>query len=322
MEKIRLNAAESLTIREGFDRFLRWCRIKNYAKRTTQFYEKTIHNFSLFHDLDNPVTTLNEEIMEEYALYLREKNISSMTMHTYLRGMKRIINYFAEKGMIENFDVEMPKVVTPVKEVYTTEELKKLLKKPDLKKCSFSEYRNWVIINYLLGTGQRRRTVANIKIGDMDLENGLVILRETKNKEQIVLPLTASLVMILEEYLSYRGGRDDDYLFCGRDGRGLSEETLTNAIRKYNLKRGVEHTSVHLFRHTFAYIAIKNNMDIVRLQRLLCHRSIKTTQGYLRSFGFEDLKDNYEMFNPLETFRNDNIVSKHWRFEQNRRKGR
>lgn len=52
-----------------------------------------------------------------------------------------------------------------------------------------------------------------MKIGDLDLENKLVRLRVTKNKKESILPLTETLVMILEEYLSYRGGELDDYLF-------------------------------------------------------------------------------------------------------------
>ena len=44
----------------------------------------------------------------------------------------------------------MPKADKKIKETYTDEELKKLLKKPNLKRCEFNEYKTWVFSNYLL----------------------------------------------------------------------------------------------------------------------------------------------------------------------------
>ena len=81
------------------------------------------------------------------------------------------------KGIVPQFEIIVPKGDEAIKDVYTEEELERLLKKPDVKRCRFEDYRNWVIVNYLLGTGQRRRTVVNLKIGDLDLGNKLVKVR-------------------------------------------------------------------------------------------------------------------------------------------------
>ena len=172
------------------------------------------------------------------------------------------------------------------------------------------------MINYLLGTGQRRRTVVNLTVGDIDLANKLVKVRVVKNRKPTILPLTSSLTTILEEYLSIRGGENEDPLFCDREGRGMNCGSLTNMVRKYNLKRGVDKTSVHLFRHTFAYMSMKNGMDLIRLQHLLGHSKIDTTQRYLMSFGFEDLKEDYELYNPLEIFMGAGKVSNRWKTKQ------
>ena len=71
-----------------------------------------------------------------------------------------------------------------IKEVYTDDELKLLLIKPKINICEFTEYRNWVIVNYLLSTGNRRNTLINIKIADVDFEGGFIKLSTTKNKKQ------------------------------------------------------------------------------------------------------------------------------------------
>jgi integrase/recombinase XerD len=49
-------------------------------------------------------------------------------------------------------------------ETYSEEELMALLKKPNIKKCSFIEYQSWVMTNFLFSTavssaiGKKRRS--------------------------------------------------------------------------------------------------------------------------------------------------------------------
>lgn len=117
------------------------------------------------------------------------------------------------------FEIKLLKINKNIKEKFTDEELTLLLKKPDTKNTTFSEYRNWVVSNYLLGTGNRLNTVCNIKIGDIDFANSTIILRTTKNRKQQIIPVTNSLQIILIEYLKYRKGEKDDYLFCNVFGK-------------------------------------------------------------------------------------------------------
>jgi integrase/recombinase XerD len=67
------------------------------------------------------------------------------------------------------------------------------------------------------------------------------------------------------------------------------------------MRRGVEKTSIHLFRHTFSKKWIKNGGDIFRLQKILGHSSMKVVREYVNMFN-DDLKDNFDRFNPLEEF--------------------
>ena len=76
-----------------------------------------------------------------------------------------------------------------------------LLKKPDIKKCGFAEYRDWVMVNYFLATGNRLLTVMNLKIGDIDFGGGMIALTHTKNRKAQVVPLSQTILRILQEYL-------------------------------------------------------------------------------------------------------------------------
>lgn len=113
--------------------------------------------------------------------------------------------------------------------------------------------------------------------------------------------MTHSLTIVLTEYLKYRKGNLEDYLFCGKYGNKLTTRGMQNAIENYNKSRGVNKTSVHLFRHTFAKNWILNGGDIFKLQKVLGHSSLNMVREYVNMFD-KDLKQNFDEFNPLEKF--------------------
>ena len=185
------------------------------------------------------------------------------------------------------------------KETYTDEELIALLKKPNLRKCPFSEYRNWVIINFLLNSGCRAATIRNIKISDVDIAGGLCYFRHTKNKKAQVSPLCAEMRAILQEYLKIRKGADDDYLFPNEFNKQMPERCLSTAIQRYNLSRGVQKTSIHLFRHTFAKKYLLDcGGNAFSLQKLLGHSTLDMTRKYCEIFN-SDILRNYDEHSPL-----------------------
>jgi integrase/recombinase XerD len=154
------------------------------------------------------------------------------------------------KDWLKPFMVKLPKAEKKLKETYTDTELSLLLKKPIIKKVLFSEYRNWVMVNFLIGTGVRLNSLINIKIEDLDLDSDVVKLTKTKARNQVILPLSGSLVQILKEYLNYRKGEEDSFLFCSQYGEQLTKDGTENIIQKYNHARGVNKSSIHLFRHS------------------------------------------------------------------------
>ena len=70
---------------------------------------------------------------------------------------------------------------------------------------------------------------------------------------------------------------------------------------RYHKKRGVEKTSAHAYRHTFAKLWILNGGDIFRLQKILGHSSIEMVRNYVEMFS-EDLKKDFAVYNPLDNF--------------------
>ena len=110
---------------------------------------------------------------------------------------------------------------------------------------------------------------------------------------------------ILSEYLAYRGGEGEDYLFCNNYGEQASVRTYQDLVKKYNRVRNVNKTSIHLFRHTFAKNWILAGGDVFRLQKILGHSDLTVTREYVNMFG-QDLQMDFEKFNPLDKLSKSN----------------
>ena len=108
------------------------------------------------------------------------------------------------------------------------------------------------------------------------------------------------MVSIQNEYLYFREGSENDYLFCSETGDEMTENALKLAIRKYNINRGVQKTSIHLFRHTFAkkYL-IDCGGDAFTLQRILGHSTLEMTRQYCNLYNI-DLSRDYDLHSPLQ----------------------
>ena len=74
---------------------------------------------------------------------------------------------------------------------------------------------------------------------------------------------------------------------------------LRLAITRHNQSRGVEKTSAHLYRHTFArkYL-VDCGGDALMLQKILGHSTLKMTKHYCAIYDADIAKD-YDRFSPL-----------------------
>lgn len=304
MKRISMQSnINEISFEEAFEQFIRSCKVKNLAVDTIQYYYRCEKNFSEYFDVSQNCEQINLDIYNGYIEYLqqREDDLKDTTINTNLRGLKAILNFCMAQKYMEPFKMSLIKIDKPVKEVYTEEELKKLLMKPNLKKCSFAEYRSWVMSNFVLGTGQRLTSMLNIKIGDVSLEAREVIIRKTKGRKQLIIPMSSALCKILMEYLQYRGTNKEDYLFPNQFGGKMSRRGAEDSIADYNKARGVYKTSIHRYRHTFAKMWIMNGGDIFSLQKMLGHSSLDMVKEYVNLFG-GDLQIQYDKFNPLDKF--------------------
>lgn len=304
MQKITMSKVSTPTIEEAFELFLRKCRVKNLTELSIESYKKKMVHFNEFLNGETNLSIITSDTIDDYILWLRENTeANDITINSYLRSVRAFLYYCMDCNYIPTFKIQLIKAEKKIKETYTDEELQRLLVKPDTNNCTFSCYKTWVFENYLLATGNRISTALNVRICDINFEDGTINLCKTKNRKQQIIPLSHTLADILQEYLQIRGGEGEDYLFCNEYGQQASCRTYQQLVRRYNIKRNVNKTSCHLFRHTFSKHYILAGGDMFRLQKILGHSDLTVTKEYVAMIG-QDLQMDFERFNPLDNMAN------------------
>ena len=301
MKKIQMaKKGENTTIREGFDLFVISQKAKGVAEKTVETYHSHFQSVSRHWDVDMAFADLTQEDLDGMVVSMRESGLAHNSISSYLRVVKTFLNWAKREGYT-NLNVPNYKQEETVKETYTDEELKALLARP-APDCLFCEYRNWVIINFLMNCGCRASTIRNIQNQDVFLTEGRVVFRHTKNHKIQTIPLCSKMVNILRAYMKVRGGAGTDYLFCNEYGNMLTENGLRLAIKHYNNSRGVEKTSIHLFRHTFARKYLMDCQgNAFMLQKLLGHSTLKMTKHYCAIYD-SDITKEFDKISPLSQF--------------------
>lgn len=310
MKKIKLASQSiNLTIETIIENYQNNCEIRGLSARTLKNYQNSLDIFYFYLKTNNIVSQedLNIQVVENFIKYLQSQDYKDTSINFHIRNIRAFIKWCEEREIINRIKVKELKTDKPIKETYTQEELKILLRKP-AKSKTFLQFQTWAVENFLYATGARIGVLPELHIEDIDFKNNTITMARTKNRKGMVVPLSNALKKVLTEFLKVRKGEPTDYLFCNAYGGATSVRALQGQIYEYNLAHGISKTSAHLFRSSFAKAYILNGGDAFRLQRLLGHSHISTTQIYVNMFS-SDLQKDYDKFNPLDnlTLRGDKI---------------
>ena len=221
-----------------------------------------------------------------------------VSVQSYCRSVRVFLYFLQDNGLCGEFHIKLPRTQQTVKHLYTDEELTALLRKPS-DDCFESEYMCWVIVNLVLATGLRLNSIINLKVSDIE-GNALAVIM-TKSNRPLLLTLNPECEKVLKRYIKLFRLKNTDYLFCTSDGNQYSPDTIKRYIHRYILSRGVNKTSLHLLRHSFASRFYMSTHDIYALSRILGHSEIGTTQRYLRGLGMMDIGQKMESFSIAAT---------------------
>lgn len=288
---------DDMSIETAFEEFLTAKEAAGLSPATIRAYRFHFGAILKYMDGETMISGLTDQKMRRVVAQMARTDLSRNSIRAYTATLATFFSWMRKEGLCD-VKIDLFRGEETVKETYSREELERLLKRPK-KRCHFGEFRTWVIVNLLVNNGCRAATVRAILVGDVDLDRKVIRCRHTKNRQALTLPLCQELVEILKEYLKVRKGDPEDPLFPDLSGHVMSENCLRNAIRRYNTERGVQLTSIHAFRHTFArFYLVECNGNALKLQRLLGHSTLDMTKKYVRIFD-ADLVQDFQTKSPL-----------------------
>lgn len=278
------------------DQFIIHCIARNLTEASIEAYRVKIRPFKAFcSENELQLTDMCQEAVE--AFVVRQKGISKasdITINSYLRSVRAVLYYGMKLGCVPEFKVELLKTEKAAKRVYSDEDLKKLINTDSFS--SLTELKIWAFESFLIATGVRLSSATNIKLSDIDFDRKFCLLTHVKNRKQQYIPLSDKVISSLKRYLDIRGWNFSEYLFCNTTGGKMDKRTIEQQVEAYNKKRGVNISSIHAFRHSYAKLSVLNGVDVFRLQKLMGHSSLLVTKEYVDLWG-EELRDEW---NPLD----------------------
>lgn len=153
--------------------------------------------------------------------------------------------------------------------------------KDDLQSQALAS-RNRAMLEVFYAGALRVTEVVNLKLEDLKLELGYVLVRGKGDKERIV-PLGRTAQEVVQQYLRdarsvLAAGRSSPFLFIARGARGITRQRVWQMVNDASAQS--RHASPHMLRHSCATHMVENGADLRTVQTILGHADISTTQVY------------------------------------------
>jgi len=301
------------SIRDLVRGFLLTKTTEGKSPHTIRYYEQIFRGFLWY---------IEQHKLPEYAKHLDEWNIraflgyvasdtdrwglcgnqagssrrqaSQSTLHHYYRAIKHFFNWAIEEGYLEKNPAAKIKVSRPKPRVVkppTESQIQALLKvcELDFQRSRFLGSRNKAIILVLFDTGVRASELCNMKLTDLNEENGQVRILGKGDKERVVR-LGTNAQKALWKYLVFRSQNGRKEVWLTEEGLPLRTRGLQAMIRDYKHRADLDgiKLSAHTFRHGFALAFLREDRNPFNLQYLLGHNDLSMVRRYVSTMGMED----------------------------------
>lgn len=273
-------------------------KLKNCSKHTLRAYKRDLLDYYEFikkNDLD--YKTISRNSLRGFLIDLKEKGLDKKSISRKISSIRSFYKFLLKDGVIDKnplITLELPKVDKKLPTFLTEDEVMKLINSPNDK--TLLGYRDKLILTFLYSTGMRVSEIISLKLSQLDLDKGEVIITGKGKKDRVVF-ITQELKEMIKEYLSRRK-KNSNVLFINRNGKPLTDKGIRLLVEKYaKLVIPYKKVTPHTLRHTFATHLLTNGADLRVVQELLGHSKLSTTQIYTH-LTKENLKKIYENFHP------------------------
>lgn len=290
-----------MTIRECIDDFLIEQQVRGNSPKTQKHYFRCLGLFERFQSPKNPdISAVSVSDCKAYYIHLSNRNVSSVTVQTYIRALRAFLSWCYLEGYIsENIPKKfrLPKAQKKKIDILTDSEVEQLFR--CLSGRDFISIRNYCIVALMIDSGLRLNEVVTIRRDKIHIAEGYAIVNGKGNKERFV-PLGLNSKRALLRYCSIVPNKEKDTpLFVKDTLIPIKESTVKQLFRKLKSRSGIPRLHPHLLRHTFATRYIERGGDIYSLQSILGHTSLEMVKKYVHLIPSKTVV-NFAVLSPLD----------------------
>ena len=185
--------------------------------------------------------------------------------------------------------IKRPKKEKRLPTTLSKDEVKKLLNELKTEKSK-------LMISLMYACGFRVSELTNLKISNLNFSEKIGHVRQAKGNKDRIFNIPEFLVDELQDLVVLQKNSGQEFLFSGRSGK-ISERNLQKIVSLAAKRADLKNVHCHTLRHSFATHLLENGIDIRKIQELLGHADLSTTQIYTH-ISTEELK---KIKSPLDT---------------------
>jgi integrase/recombinase XerD len=308
-----------------------WHRVQGCTERTLQADRQRLNPFWLFLEkrglMENgrlELAAMTPALIADYQTYLFDyphtrtgAKIAPLTQTGYLSGVQALFRFLHKTHRLAHDPshvIRLPRAAVTVPSVIlSTQEVRRLLLMPNTR--TVLGFRDRCMLEVLWSTGVRLGELLALDVEAVRFEQGLLFIAHGKGNKQRLIPIGASALTWLRNYLAqvrplltrealqkrrWRPATISPLLFLSKDGAEIDQSTFGKRLRQYQRKARIrKRITGHVFRHTLATEMLKAGADLRHIQEMLGHEELTTTQRYLRVVK-EELKKVHQASHPRE----------------------
>jgi len=272
--------------------FRRSLKRKNYSRCTIRDYMSTIKQFVIW--VDCPIEKVDRRKILSFIDSLLDRRLHPKTINCYLDSIRSFYKYLKEE---EDIEIENPvksgyllRLPKPLPRFLQDEEVGKLFNVID-------NVRDRAIFYLMLRCGLRVEETVGLKLDDLDLRRGTIIVRSGKGAKGRMVYMSTDAHSAVMDYLRVRQTVRTKALFLvdkgAVKGKQISVRGIQKRLERYARKSGLR-VSCHELRHTMATQLLNAGADLTVIQDLLGHSRVATTQRYCRVSNLKVQNDYYK----------------------------
>lgn len=260
---------------------------RNYSENTIDAYLKDIKIWKDFLSIEAlDYLDIEYSDIRLFFSFLEKCKYSKSSIARIISSLRSFYRFLLRNNKVDNnpFNlVKAPKKDKKLPKFLYYNELEQLFMVPDMND-PFGQ-RDRVILELLYATGMRVGELELLKVSDIDMNEKKIKVFGKGSKERIVYfgepALEALKIYLNDGRKKIIKNKDFEFLLVNNkktylQSRGI-RDILDNIIKKSSLDTKI---SPHTLRHTFATHLLNEGCDILTVQELLGHESLRATQIY------------------------------------------